>query len=69
MWEKDISIRQRKGTQSNENDSGIPRKEEKEMLKDKLNEWEQEMPEGLHEQLGACRYCGQTQLLHTAVEV
>lgn len=37
------------------------------MLRDKLKEWEQEMPEGLHEQLGGCRFCGQTKLLHTAM--
>lgn len=36
------------------------------MLKDKIKEWEQEMPEGLHEQLGECRFCGQSKLLHLA---
>ena len=36
------------------------------MLKDKLKEWEQEMPEGLHEQLGGCRFCGQSKMLHLA---
>lgn len=36
------------------------------MLQDKIKEWEQEMPEGLHEQFGECRYCGQSKLLRTA---
>lgn len=38
------------------------------MLSDKLKEWEQEMPEGLHEQLGECRFCGQSKMLHTAMK-
>ena len=37
------------------------------MLIDKLKEWEQEMPEGLHEQFGECRFCGQSKMLHTAM--
>lgn len=34
------------------------------MLKDKIKELEQEMPEGVKEELGACRFCGQTRMLH-----
>lgn len=34
------------------------------MLRDKLKEEEQERPEGLEDQFGACRFCGQTKLLH-----
>lgn len=37
------------------------------MLRDEIKEWEQEMPEGLHEQFGECRYCGQGKMLHTAM--
>lgn len=35
------------------------------MLSDQVKEWEQEMPEGVHKEIGACRFCGQTRLLHT----
>lgn len=35
------------------------------MLKDKIKEWEQEMPEGVHKEIGACRFCGQTRMFHT----
>lgn len=35
------------------------------MLKDKIKEWEQEMPEGIHKEHGACRYCGQLRMFHT----
>lgn len=35
------------------------------MLKDKIKEWEKEMPEGVHKETGACRYCGQVRMFHT----
>ncbi len=35
------------------------------MLKDKIKEWEQEMPAGVHKETGACRYCGQVRMFHT----
>lgn len=34
------------------------------MLSDKIKEWEKEMPEGVKEKFGECRFCGQTRLLH-----
>lgn len=34
------------------------------MLRDKLKEEEQERPEELEAKFGACRFCGQTKLLH-----
>lgn len=35
------------------------------MLADDILELEKEMPEGLEEQQGACRFCGQIRMLHT----
>lgn len=35
------------------------------MLSDKIKEWEQEMPAGIHKETGACRYCGQVRMFHT----
>lgn len=34
------------------------------MLSDELKEWEKDMPEGVKEEIGTCRFCGQTRLLH-----
>ena len=35
------------------------------MLSDKIKEWEREMPEGVHKEIGACRFCGQTRMFYT----
>ena len=35
------------------------------MLADDILELEKEMPDGLEEQQGACRFCGQIRMLHT----
>lgn len=35
------------------------------MLSGQIKEWEREMPEGIHKENGACRFCGQLRMFHT----